>query len=76
MLRNPGLGYTPIGIVDDDPRKRNLRLHGIRVLGTTADLPRLIRDRRPDEVLIAIPSASGEVRGQDRRDGARRRRCP
>ncbi len=64
MLRNPALGYTPIGIVDDDPRKRNLRLHGIRVLGTTADLPSLIRDRRPDEVLIAMPSASGEVRGR------------
>ena len=64
MLRNPGLGYTPIGIVDDDPRKRNLRLHGIRVLGRVDDLPRLIRDRRPDEVLIAIPSASGELRGR------------
>jgi FlaA1/EpsC-like NDP-sugar epimerase len=64
MLRNPALGYTPIGIVDDDPRKRNLRLHGIRVLGTTADLTSVIRDRRPDEVLIAMPSASGEVRGR------------
>jgi len=63
MLRNPSLGYTPIGIVDDDPRKRNLRLHGIRVLGTTADLPHVIRERRPDEILIAMPSASGEVRG-------------
>jgi FlaA1/EpsC-like NDP-sugar epimerase len=64
MLRNPGLGYTPIGLVDDDPRKKNLRLHGVRVLGTTADLAHLIRDRRPDEVLIAIPSASGEARAQ------------
>ena len=64
MLRNPSLGYTPIAIVDDDPRKRNLRLHGIRVVGTTADLPQVIRDRRPDEVLIAMPSASGEVRGR------------
>ena len=64
MLRNPSLGYTPIGLVDDDSRKRNLRLHGIRVLGTTADLPQIIRDRRPDEVLIAMPSASGEVRGR------------
>jgi FlaA1/EpsC-like NDP-sugar epimerase len=62
MLRNPGLGYTPIGLVDDDPRKKNLRLHGVRVLGTTAELPQLLRDRRPDELLIAIPSASGEVR--------------
>jgi FlaA1/EpsC-like NDP-sugar epimerase len=64
MLRNPGLGYTPIGIVDDDSRKKNMRLHGIRVLGTIDELPRLIRDRRPDEILIAIPSASGEVRGR------------
>lgn len=62
MLRNPGLGYTPIGLVDDDPRKKNLRLHGVRVLGTTSELPQLLRDRRPDELLIAIPSAAGEVR--------------
>jgi FlaA1/EpsC-like NDP-sugar epimerase len=62
MLRTPSLGYTPIGLVDDDPRKKNLRLHGIRVLGTTADLAYLLRDRRPDELLIAIPSASGEAR--------------
>ncbi len=62
MLRTPALGYTPIGFVDDDPRKKNIRLHGIRVLGTIDDLPRLLHDRRPDEVLIAIPSASGELR--------------
>jgi FlaA1/EpsC-like NDP-sugar epimerase len=62
MLRNPSLGYTPIGLVDDDPRKKNVRLHGIRVLGTSQDLRHLLRDRRPDELLIAIPSASGDVR--------------
>jgi FlaA1/EpsC-like NDP-sugar epimerase len=61
-LRNPSLGYTPIGLVDDDPRKKNLRLHGVRVLGTTEELPELLRDRRPDELLIAIPSASGDLR--------------
>src|ERR687896_615325 len=62
MLKNPALGYTPIGLVDDDPRKKNVRLHGIRVLGSTDELQHLLRDRRPDELLIAIPSASGEVR--------------
>jgi FlaA1/EpsC-like NDP-sugar epimerase len=62
MQRAPGLGYTPIGLVDDDPRKKNLRLHGVRVLGTTTELPQILRDNRPDEVLIAIPSASGEER--------------
>ena len=62
MHRNPQLGYTPIGLVDDDPRKKNIRIHGVRVLGATADLPHLLRDNRPDEVLIAVPSASGEFR--------------
>src|SRR6185312_7920230 len=62
MHRNPQLGYTPIGLVDDDPRKKNIRIHGVRVLGTTADLPHLLRDNKPDEILIAVPSASGEDR--------------
>ena len=62
MQKSRALGYTPIGVVDDDPRKKNLRLHGVRVLGTTDELPHILRDNKPDELLIAIPSASGEVR--------------
>jgi FlaA1/EpsC-like NDP-sugar epimerase len=62
MLKNPALGYTPMGLIDDDPRKKNLRLHGIRVLGTSAELSHILRDNPPDEVLIAIPSASGGTR--------------
>ena len=62
LQRNRALGYTPIGIVDDDARKRNLRVHGVRVLGTTAELAHVLRDNRPDELLIAIPSADGDVR--------------
>jgi FlaA1/EpsC-like NDP-sugar epimerase len=62
MQRNRALGYTPIGLVDDDPRKKNLRVHGVRVLGLLEDLPRILRDNRPEEVLIAMPSAPGEVR--------------
>jgi FlaA1/EpsC-like NDP-sugar epimerase len=62
MQRNRQLHYTPIGFVDDDPRKRGDRIHGVRILGTTDDLPHLLRDNRPDEVLIAIPSAPGAVR--------------
>jgi FlaA1/EpsC-like NDP-sugar epimerase len=62
MQRNRQLAYTPIGLIDDDPRKRNLRVHGVRVLGTTDELAQLVRENRPDEVLIAVPSASGELR--------------
>ncbi|HEY2373810.1 MAG TPA: nucleoside-diphosphate sugar epimerase/dehydratase [Gaiellaceae bacterium] len=62
MQRSRMLRYTPIGFVDDDPAKRNLRILGVRVLGTTAELPRLVREYSPDELLIAIPSASGDTR--------------
>src|SRR5690242_21286989 len=62
MQRSRMLNYTPIGFVDDDPRKRNTRLMGVRVLGTLDELPRVLREHRPDEVLIAMPSVSGDVR--------------
>jgi FlaA1/EpsC-like NDP-sugar epimerase len=62
ILKDPARGYAPIGVIDDDPRKKNLRVHGVRVLGTTGDLPRILRDNKPDELLIAIPSASGATR--------------
>jgi FlaA1/EpsC-like NDP-sugar epimerase len=62
MQRSRMLSYTPIGFVDDDPRKRNTRILGVRVLGTMEELPRIVREYKPDEVLIAIPSASGETR--------------
>jgi FlaA1/EpsC-like NDP-sugar epimerase len=62
LQRSKVLNSTPIGLVDDDPRKKNMRLHGVRVLGTTDELGHVLRDNRPDEVLIAIPSAPGELR--------------
>jgi FlaA1/EpsC-like NDP-sugar epimerase len=62
MQRNRQLHYTPIGFVDDDPRKRGTRIVGVQVLGTTDDLAHVLRDNKPDEVLIAIPSAPGSVR--------------
>ena len=62
MQRSRMLRYTPIGFVDDDARKRNTRILGVRVLGTMEDLPQLVREFKPDELLIAIPSTSGETR--------------
>ena len=62
MKRNRGLGYTCVGLIDDDPRKRRLRVHGTRVRGGRDDLPRILRDIDVDEVIIAMPSAPGRVR--------------
>jgi FlaA1/EpsC-like NDP-sugar epimerase len=61
---NPNLGSRAIGFLDDDPRKRGMRLHGIRVLGTTGEVGRILDEFAPDEVVIAIPSAPGELRGR------------
>jgi FlaA1/EpsC-like NDP-sugar epimerase len=55
-------GYTVIGILDDDPAKQVFRLHGVKVLGTIDRLDRILRDTRLDEVVIAMPSASGARR--------------
>lgn len=60
ILRHPELDLDPVGFADDDPAKRNLVLHGVPVLGTSADIPRLARDRRIDEIYLTMPSATGE----------------
>jgi FlaA1/EpsC-like NDP-sugar epimerase len=62
MRRNRALAYTPIGFIDDDPKKRKLKIDGVRVLGTTDELVRILHESPPDEVLIAMPSATGELR--------------
>jgi len=65
IARNRGLGLSPLGFLDDDPSKRGLRIDGVRVRGDTqADLPRILDESEPDEVLIAIPSAPGSTRAR------------
>jgi FlaA1/EpsC-like NDP-sugar epimerase len=65
IMRNRDLGLVPVGFVDDDPAKRSLRIEGLRVRGNTeADLPRILDDAEPDEVIIAIPSAPGSTRAR------------
>jgi FlaA1/EpsC-like NDP-sugar epimerase len=60
---NPNLGSVAIGFLDDDPRKRGMRMLGLKVLGTTGEISRILDETEPDEVVIAIPSAPGTLRG-------------
>ena len=61
MQRNRQLHYTPIGFVDDDPRKQNDRIHGVRVLGTTDELPHLLRDNKPGRGADRDPVGAGRA---------------
>jgi FlaA1/EpsC-like NDP-sugar epimerase len=76
ILRNRGLGLQPVGFVDDDPRKRGLRIDGVKVRGDSeGDLPRILDETEPDEVIIAIPSAPGSTRARVVRE-CRKRSIP
>jgi FlaA1/EpsC-like NDP-sugar epimerase len=56
---NPRLRYAVCGFIDDDPRKRGITIHGVRVVGAGADLPVLAPRHRISEILIALPSVAG-----------------
>jgi FlaA1/EpsC-like NDP-sugar epimerase len=60
IQRNPQLGLQPVGFVDDAPAKQGLSMRGVRVLGTIGEIPKLVRQYRIQQVLIAIPTATGE----------------
>ncbi|MGB2964899.1 MAG: nucleoside-diphosphate sugar epimerase/dehydratase, partial [Anaerolineales bacterium] len=63
MLNNAGSAYFPVGYIDDDPAKKSINIHGIKVLGKRGDIPRLLKANSVDEVLVALPSASSiEIR--------------
>jgi len=62
LARNADLGLHAVGFVDDDPLKQRLRIEGVRVRGTTRQLAHVLDEAEPDEVIIAIPSAPGELR--------------
>ncbi len=61
LRTNPQLGLTPVGLVDDDPRKQNVRMNDVPVLGTLSQIPTLIPEYTVDEIVIALPTAPGRV---------------
>lgn len=61
LSRNPEHNIIPVGFVDDNIQKLGLQVHGITVLGTRFDIPHLVNKWNIDEVIIAMPTASGKT---------------
>ena len=60
LKQNRSLLYDVVGVIDDDPSKRNLILLGKHVMGTGKDIASLTRKHAVKKVLVAIPSATGQ----------------
>ena len=61
MERNPKLGFLPVAFIDDNPDKLGLTIAGIPVVGDRFSLPEIVANRGIRQVVIAMPTASGDV---------------
>jgi FlaA1/EpsC-like NDP-sugar epimerase len=61
MQHNPHLGLIPVGFLDDNLGKHDVRIHGVPVLGDRNAIPAMVRKHRVRQVIIAMPTVSGQV---------------
>jgi FlaA1/EpsC-like NDP-sugar epimerase len=61
LRAHPRLGLVPLGFIDDAPAKQGRDVDGLPVLGPRQALGELVREHEIDLVVIAMPSAPGEV---------------
>jgi lipopolysaccharide/colanic/teichoic acid biosynthesis glycosyltransferase len=60
LLKRPDFSrhYTLIGFADDHPSKQGLRFDGLKVLGTTADIPHIVKQHDIGVIFYAISKIS------------------
>ena len=61
LQNSPHLNVHPIGFLDDDPGKHNMRIYGLPVLGGREAIPSVADRYDLDQVIIAMPTASGKT---------------
>ncbi|YCH07743.1 polysaccharide biosynthesis protein [Arthrobacter sp. alpha11c] len=54
-------GYQPVGLIDDDPSKRNLRLAGVPVLGDSSRLSQIVNESDVEVLIVSIARADSEL---------------
>ena len=64
MQRDPKHTWNPVGMVDDDKRKRHFRFRGVPVVGTIDKLADAANKLSTTTIVIAIPSANSGAMGR------------
>ena len=70
MLLDPSSPYRPVGLLDDDPGKRDLRISGVRVLGNRTALVDAARRTGASGLIVAVPSGDARVAPRSVQRGA------
>ncbi len=60
LLNNRELSYTPVGFIDDDPKKQGKVIHGFRVFGGNGMLGKIVGDQKIEQLVISTPRISEE----------------
>ncbi len=64
LSNNPYNEYHPVCIVDDDPAKKGRSMFGVKVAGTTEEIPALCKKYKIDTIIFAILTLSGKQKKQ------------
>jgi len=59
LAERKGAAYHMVGLIDDDPAKLGLRIHGVRVLGGLTELVAIIERENVQLVILAMPGLRG-----------------
>jgi UDP-GlcNAc:undecaprenyl-phosphate/decaprenyl-phosphate GlcNAc-1-phosphate transferase len=60
LRNNPDWNYLPVGFVDDDERKTNSVIHGLKVFGGNGSLSTICSENEVDEILLTVRQMSPE----------------
>src|SRR5260221_1367423 len=59
IKKNPDLSISVIGFIDDNFSSKPKNVNGVAILGDREGLKKIVKEKKIDQVIIAIPSASG-----------------
>ena len=60
IMADPKLGMEPVGFLDDDPEKRGMVIHGVRVFGPVSEVRQIAKATGATQAIITIGNPSGD----------------